>query len=572
YNADSDNVFKGYRTTTYVLPLNFSGTMERVFLIINKSTENEISLNTPFTIEDIGFYKSGNSYLYDNRLFMKYIPHDLFVVKLYYVFFILVAVSFVSLLLMTGIRRPRIIIPVYIFMLAVSFICYELYIGFPPDRASEDLRYTCSLISLEGGGSNLNWGLTMAKSFLSGNGLIPYWNRMPGYGLMSAIAGITAGDHTNLALMGLHMIFFHLVFFVIALTYFVWAAMKIMNHRLALIIAMVICFLPNQFFYTQADSIMISIALLISGTLILYLNQRNSGNKVSFWYYFLIHTVFALWFFVRPDVLPAWMVISIVLHRRSWRYYLIPIVFFLMIGLPWGIHKKKNLGEFKMTTSSVGLGLFVGLWELPHKFIWEPSDACTFQLGTMLNRNVTDNKGSKFLTNEVIRFYCTYPGYLVSLLWHEFIQYAFYQSVPGYSYLTLQMQVRSLLLKFSLPLIYLATICLSFVYHYKVFQTFLLSWSVFFTLPFFFFLYSSAGRFNAPHIIALLTCTVPLLFDKEFYLRIIKKPRPAIVIIFLVGFIYIMGEPIDNALLNWDAFRYMTPFLDPMYCIFNVFK
>ncbi|MFC1574220.1 hypothetical protein ACFL30_03470, partial [Candidatus Latescibacterota bacterium] len=215
---------------------------------------------------------------------------------------------------------------------------------------------------------------------------------------------------------------------------------------------------------------------------------------------------------------------------------------------------------------------FVGLWEIPHKFVWETSDGSTFKLGEILEIDATRKAGSSRFVKEVIRFYFTYPVYTISLFWHEFMQFIFHQSFSGYYFVIFQIFVRYCIMTYSLPLILLTIALLSLVYRYRAKQTLLLGWSVFFNLPFFFLIYSSGGRFYPPHSVAMLAFSAPLLFDVNFYKHIVKRPRPLIVIAVLSLCIYFFGESLDNALINWDAFRYWTPFLDPADSVINILK
>ena len=568
FTPSDDRVIKGYYVKTYLVPLKTSGTSDHVTVKITRAIPSDGSPTIPFMIEDIGLYESPEGPLYDNRLFLKSFPHDIFIVKLYYEFILLAVIGFLMTLLIVSKRAGRSAVLIYCIVVAFTLVISEYYIGFPPNADKEDLRVLCSTVSLQGEGANLNWGLFMASNLLKGKGFPPYWNRMPGYGLMSILAGITAGDPTNVARMALHMAFIQIMFFIAAITFFTWSAMKIMSHRAAAIMATTIISLPNQFFFTQVDSIMISITLLILGTMFLYLCRIKKSGRVSLVYYLLIHSGFALWFVMRPDVVPGWILTSIFLHRRSWRYYIIPVAFYLIIGLSWGSYKYKKTGDFNMTTAGTGASAFVGLWEIPHKFIWEPSDASSFKVATMLGISSGTTSGSKKITSEVIRFYFTYPGYTISLFYHKFIQFVFYQFSPGYG----SQPVRNIMRKYGFALLFLAVALISFLYRYKAMQTLLLSWPVLFNLPFFFLIYTSAGRFYAPHTAAMITYSVPLLMDKHFYWHIFKRPLAAVIILALTLALYFFGESLDKALIGWDAFRYWTPFLDPSDSFISIFK
>ena len=520
FEAGTGKTVQGYHVKSYIVPLESDTPADRISLIVKRSAQPANIPKVPYIIEDIGLYETSEGPLYDNRMFMKHTPIDLFNVKIYYELICLAFVSFLMTLLITGKRNASISIPVYVFVVASTITTFELYTGFPSGAENEDLRTIGSTISFQGEGANLNWGLFMASNMMTGKGLTPYWNRMPGYGLLSAIAGFTAGDFTNVARMSIHMVFLQIAFFAVAITFFAWSAIKIMSHRAAALISTIICYMPNHFFFTQVDSIMISVAILVTGVLFLYIRKDEDCDKVPLINHLLVHAAFAFWFLMRPDVLPGWMIISVVIHRRSWRHYLIPVIFFLVIGLAWGTYKYKKIGEFNMTTASFGASAFVGLWEVPHKFVWETSDGSTFKLGEILEVDATRKDGSSRFIKEVFRFYFTYPVYTLSLFFHEFMQFIFHQSFSGYYFVIFQVLVRYCMMNFSVPLILLTIALLSFVYRYRAKQTLLLGWSVFFNLPFFFLIYSSGGRFYPPHGVAMLAFSAPLLFDVNFYKHI----------------------------------------------------
>ena len=276
--SSKNKIIKGYYSKTYIIPLNPLTVSDKVAIQITRAGSHIY----PFMFEDIGLYESQEGPLCDNRLFMKSIPRDLFASKLYYELILFGVIGIMMTFIIVRKRVAVFLVPMFVFVIALGLLVSELYIAFPSNAETEDLRVLCSRVSFEGGGSNLNWGLCMASAFLRNDGLTTFWNRMPGYGLLSIIAGITSGDPTNFALMGIHMIFIQVVFFVIAVTFFAYCALKIMSQRAAVIIAIVIVVLPNQFFLTQVDSIMVSILLLISGTLFLYLYKKNIDERISF--------------------------------------------------------------------------------------------------------------------------------------------------------------------------------------------------------------------------------------------------------------------------------------------------
>lgn len=465
--------------------------------------------------------------------------------------------------------RFQLLNTLFIASAALAYLVIRLYLHFSVDTFY-DLRVMYASGTLqEGSGSNLNYGIYMVSNFLKGNGPIlaqgiPAWNRMPGYGVLGALVMLFISQPDNLLLISMNIIMFQLIAIAIAAAFFFWSASKIMPPFVAGLITLYILWLPNQIYYTQIESLMPAIILLNLGFSCLYINAQNKSplQLPPLVYHLVLHLGFALWFFLRPDVVPAWFIMSAFLYGRrtaNWKYLLLPIAFYLLVGLPWAYFKSQFTHEFSLATNSVGASLMVGLWEIPHKFIWTVSDGTYYQ---WMHDNAFDpvtKVGNDSAVREVFRFYLTYPIYMIALVWHKFIQYSVdFSEALGFS--------------FKLTLLFLSVISASFLMRFKPLQTLLLSWPFLFNLTVFFFTYSSGGRFYMPPTISLFVAAAPLLANYQFYLKLYDHKRITLGIICVAFMIFFYGVKLDNLMVGADNFRYFAPFLDPSTSLLNVVK
>ncbi len=453
----------------------------------------------------------------------------------------------------------------YFLVLPIAVQCSVLLLLFSPEWA-RDLRieFTSGPALQEAAGCNLNYGLYMASSILQGKGPLivdmPPWCRMPGYGFILALAGYPF----DMLQMAMNSVLVQMCLFALSVAFFFWAALRIMPPFMAGLISTVLAFLPIRMFYLQIESMMPAVIVFCSGAACLFCSQYYKGKQIPLRYHILLHSSFAFWFFLRTDVLPAWALISLAIygvHWRSWKYFLIPIAFVLAIGLPWAFFKMPFTGEFSMTTNSIGASMMVGLWEIPHQFIWPVTDGAYFSWITGVGLEPGTKAASDYAVQEVFRFCFTYPVYVFSLIWHKFLIFA--QSFWWSKYISALCWIR----------LYLMTIIvLSFVLNYKRFQTFLLSWPIFLNVPVFFLFYSSLGDgrfYNAPTA-CLLIAALSLLLDPEFYRRVYSHlGRAAVIIICMFG-VMKFGPLVDDYFIKNEKLRYWAPFLDPTLSTLNV--
>ena len=371
----------------------------------------------PLALDEFGLYAAPRGLLSDVRALFSPIPPGVF-----YQTLVPGAIALLCLLTMVGafflpagiLRRVN---PLLLGVVCLSICVLELAILFSP-YSSQDLRsFYASGPLLELPGSNLNEGLWLGKRLLEGEGLtivrgVVPWERMPGYALFCAAAGILFGYRTLIDL-AIATVALQVLFYGASVALFAWVAGKLWNPPVVWTLGLLIALLPKQLGYTQGDSLILPISLLVLTSLCLRLKAMDGQRAVRLWLDVCVHLAFALWFSIRPDVLPGWLVVSVFLHWRQWRRLLLPLTLVLSIGISWGVYKAKYTHEFAATTSGVGSSLICGLWEVPSRFALPCSDE--WYSDWIQSHTPFDPKSqvaSAFAIREAVKVWLIYPGIL----------------------------------------------------------------------------------------------------------------------------------------------------------------
>lgn len=513
--------------------------------------------NSQLIIDEVGIYaKHPNHFQISENFYLKTAVKILRIV-----------VSFLGLFLIASLPKKKAVLYgiIYVFVLGFATFCSIVYVKFSPEW-TRDLKLSFASGSLQSGvDHNYHYGLYMATSILEGKGPLidgmPPWCRMPGYGfLLSMVKSGSSYTIENLLQAAVKGVWLHIFLIISSLTFFFWAACRMISPLAAAAAVTGILLLPvNIVFLMIIESIMPAVAIfcLTASYLFLWQYYKSETRDVSLPFHFLLHGSFALWFLIRTDIVPAWFLVSVFLYCRRFRtlkYFLIPLFFFLSIGIPWALFKMKYTGVFSMTTESVGASFMGGLWEVPHKFIWEPSDVAYFDWVGSFGLDYKTKAASDFAMNECLRFCFTYPFYIFSLVWHKF---------------TIFLNID----KMSVPIMFLLIVpFIAILIGYKRMQTLLLGWMIFFNMPIFFVFYSSGGRFYDPAFISLIVVGCSFLFDKEFYARITQYMRPVCFILVLALGVLLFGNSLDQFLIRQDRLRYWAPLLDPTKSSLNIVK
>ena len=557
----------GFRSVT-VLPA--SPAVSRLTLVSEPGTE------APFVLDEVGFFEENRGLLNDVRPLFAFIPAVRFYgtllpksIALLFVFF--VAASFV----VPGAILAR-LNPVLLAVICLAFCLLDLAILFSP-YGLHDLRlfYLAGALQEEPG-ANLNIGPWQGFRLLQGQGLtyspgaVP-WSRMPGYGLFCALAGLLFGSTTILDVT-IATVLLQVLFYAVALGCFAWAASLLWTPQAVFTVGLLIAFLPKLLGYTQVDAIIAPIALLVMTSLCVWVKAAQAG-PVPLSVEVLVHSTFALWFVMRPDVLPGWLAVSIGLHWRNWRRLLIPVSLFLTIGGAWGLYKMAYTREFALTTSSAGASLFCGLWEVPSRFALTCSDKSYFQwIRDHISFEPQSKPANEFAVREVLRFWATFPGHFVVMVNHKMMQCVDSGCWPGLR--TFLHEALFYLLVWPpraiAGLLTIIGLCLAAGHERR--RTLLLAWPLFLNAPLFWVMFASEGRFYSAIPIALFVAAVPPLFERQFYARLIARPWRTASVLAGAGILAVAAWPFHDWLMRADAFHYWTPLLDPSTSALSRFK
>src|SRR5262245_1315274 len=457
--------------------------------------------------------------------------------------------------------------PVMLAVVCFSLCLLDLAILYSPYTARDLRAFYASGPLQEVAGSNLNGAIWEAARLLDGRGFtvadgLVSWAKMPGYGLFAAAAGLLFG-HRSLLDLAIATAFLQLLFYSCSLGFFAWAAGRLWRPPVVWTLGLLIAMLPKQLGYTQVDSVIAPMALVILGALCLRLHAHQQARSVGLRLDVFVHLTFALWFLMRPDVLPGWAIVSVILHARSPRRLLIPAALVALIGVGWAGYKMRYTGEFVPTTSTTGASLLCGLWEVPSRFPWTCSDASYF--AWVSSHTAFDPKsqaGSNVVVREVLKFWLTFPGHFVFMIDNKLMRCLGGDLWPGIP-TDLQQSLFQIVGRGPLVLFFVTVMALAVGARYQRRRTLLLAWPLFLNAPLFWIMQTSEGRYYGAVGVALLVGAVPLLFEKQFYQAILARHRATVAVFVCVGVLAATAWPIHDWLLRNDTFHYWTPFLDP---------
>ncbi len=466
--------------------------------------------------------------------------------------------------------------PVLLALVCFSLSLLDLAILYSP-YAARDLRsFYASGPLQEIAGSNLNGAIWEAARLLHGQGLtvsdgLVSWAKMPGYGLFAAAAGLLFGHRTLVDLV-IATVFLQVLLYSIALGFFAWAAGRLWRPAVVWTVGLLIAMLPKQLGYTQVDSVIAPIALLVLAALCLRVDAQHEGRRVPLGVDGFVHLTFALWFLMRPDVLPGWIIVSLILHARSPRRLLMPAALAATIGIGWAGYKMQYTREFVPTTSTTGASLLCGLWEVPSRFPWVCSDDSYFQwVSTHTPFDEKSQAGSNVVVREVFKFWLTYPGRFVFMVYHKMMRCLAGDLWPGIP-TDLQRFLFQVAGRGPLVLFLLTTIALAVAAGYQRTRTLLLTWPLFLNAPLFWIMQTSEGRYYGGVGVALVVGAVPLLFDKQFYEALASRHLATLAVLLGAGALATIAWPLHDWLLRNDAWQYWTPFLDPSKSAWGVVR
>jgi len=566
-------------------PIELSQSAGRVVTSLPASSAVRLTISpvvdsgrTPIVIDELGLFDESRGLLSDVRPFFAAVPPARYNATLVPRFVARLCLFTIAAALFLPATRLTRLTPLVVAVVCFSLCLLDLAILFSPYSA-RDLRVFYAGGTLQDfPGSNLNVGLWQGFRMLRGQGLtimdgVVPWERMPGYGLFSAVAGALFGHRTLLDL-AMSAVLLQTIFYSAALAVFAWAAGLLFPPAAVWAAAVLIAWLPKQLGLTQVDSIIAPAALLILAALCVRLRASLDRRPIPIGLDLAVHSAFALWFALRTDVLPGWIFVSLYLHRHAWRRLVIPVILCLAIGLAWGTYKTRYHGEFVLTTTSVGASLFCGLWEVPSRFRF--AEACSDEVYFEWIRAHTPYRpqtaaANRFATREVLRFWLTYPGHFVVMVFHKMLQAWDGDIWPG-STTQLQVFVFGTIRRFWIVTALLTTLAVCLVTGYQRERTLLLAWPLVFNVPLFWVMFASLGRFYSGAGVALLAAAVPPLFERPFYASAYARPWRTASVLACAAVIAAGAWPFHDWLLRQDAFHYWTPLLQPSASPLSAFK
>jgi hypothetical protein len=532
----------------------------------------------PLVLDEVGLYESADGLTADERPVFRGIPparyHGTLVPRAaaHLLLFTIVAALFVP---PEWLRRST---PAVLTVLCFALCLIDLAILYSP-YVNADLRSVFAAGPMsDAPGTNLNGSVWQGFNLLRGAGLtvadgVVPWERMPGYGLFCALGGALFG-HASLLDVALSAVILQTIVYSVAVGLFAWAALLVAPPAAVWAAGVVIAWLPKQLGLTQVDAVIAPVALLIFSALCVRLWRVRRGGSVPLAIDALVHASFAAWFALRPDVLPAWLIVALVLHARQRRRLLLPLAFFLAIGISWGTYRSYHHREFSLTTTSSGAGLFCGLFDVPSRF--RLAMACTDEAYFSWIQEHTpfvpqSAAASSYATREVLKFWLTYPGHFIVMTWHKMFLALDGDIWPGYPTM-LQVALFGRVSRFwiVLALVGVAAMCIA-VKHERE-RTLATGWPLILNAPLFWVLFASLGRFYSAAGVALVAAAVPPLLEPGFYRSIGGRPWRAAVVFIVIAIVAVGARAFDGWLLTRDSFHYWTPWLDPAQSPLSAFK
>jgi len=333
----------------------------------------------------------------------------------------------------------------------------------------------------------------------------------------------------------------------------------------ACLLGVLITLLPKQLNYTQADSVIAPLAVLILSTLLLYFSSERGGAPAPFSAFLLVNAAFALWFSMRTDVLPGWLVTSAVLAGRRWWRIGLTAALIAAIAVPWALYKRQYRHEFNLLPTNTGEVLMLSLCEAPGAFPYECTDNGYFEWARRAGYPDSSTQGaSSRATAEVVRHWATYPVHFSFMVWYKLRRSVFGESWPGFR-TRLSVLYGGFVREVGLFIVLLTVLGLALAVNHERRRSVLLGWALFLNMPIFFLVFDSNGRFYPAAGVSLLVSTIPLLFEPGFYAQM-RRHRYRVVCVLACAVLFVaQGRRVEDWVRGNDALHYWAPVLDPKH-------
>jgi hypothetical protein len=323
-----------------------------------------------------------------------------------------------------------------------------------------------------------------------------------------------------------------------------------------------ILLLPKQLFYTQVDSVIAPIAVIVLAALVVFLAATPPGRPPTFKHFMLVNAAFAVWFLMRNDVLPGWLIVTALIARQRLSYMVVPLALSVTIAVGWGLYKRPYRHEFNPMPTNTGEVLFLSLCEVPGTFRFPcTDDGYADWIMRASHAEATSQKANNVAIMEVIRYWFTYPVHFITMVWTKFTESVtelFWSGV-----FTRFNKMYGLMRDSGVAMFLMVAVLLSLAVNYQRRRSLVLGWILFFNMPLFYIVYASSGRFFPPANVSLVVAAVPLLFDRDFYRQLRQRRQQAILALACLGAVVIGGWSLQYVTYRYESIHYWAPLLDP---------
>jgi hypothetical protein len=330
----------------------------------------------------------------------------------------------------------------------------------------------------------------------------------------------------------------------------------------ACLLGVLIVLLPKQVNNTEVDSIVAPIVLLVLSAIIVTLSSTRAGDPPPVHAWLLVNAAFALWFLMRNDILPGWIVVSAGLAGWRWRRLAVPLALIASIALPWAFYKRQYSHEFNLMPTNAGEVLFLSLCEVPGAFPYECTDDGYFAWANRFGTGSPTNRRESYLaTAEVVRHWVTYPVHFGLMILVKLRRCVVDYSWPGFR--TRLSGLYSGFMRQGLFAFLLTLVGVSLAVDHQRRRSLLLGWPLLLNMPIFLIVFDSSGRFYAAAAVSLLVTAVPLLFERGFAVQVRRHVWRAAAVVACAGLFLAGGPRVEAWVQSNDSIHYWAPMLDP---------
>jgi hypothetical protein len=450
--------------------------------------------------------------------------------------------------------------------LCVAVCILDLGTMFSP-HWSRDIRsmYGAELVH-SGANGNLTGGLYEGSRIRQGLGQTTEpdtvsWHRMPGYGLLCAFAALI-GRTTDVVEIAMVVIVLQVLLYGAAVGIFVAAARRMFGVPMACLLGVLMVLLPKQVNYTEVDSIIAPICLLVLSAVVALMSTTSIREPPAVRAWLLLNAAFALWFLMRNDVLPGWIVVSAALAGWRWRGVAVPLALIAAIALPWALYKRQYRHEFNLMPTNAGEVLFLSLCEVPGAFPYECTDAGYIAWANRFSGGAPSSQRTSTLAiTEVVRHWVTYPVHFAFMIVVKLRRCIIDDSWPGFR--TRLSALYSGVLRQGLFAFLLTLVAVSIAVDHQRRRSLLLGWPLLLNMPIFLIVFDSDGRFYAAAAVSLVVAAVPLLFERGFSSQVRRHPWRGAVVLAAVALFLVGGPRVEGWVQSNASLHYWAPLLDP---------